>query len=177
MYLSCDRRDVSWERLDVCRKKFLYSSVLKYFVDYRMLVCKSIQRVLVSRVAAASALWLHLRIELHLLEKQDADLFRRHYVQRRLIRHLPDPLLYFIHLRCECGCIFPELHLVDLHSLHLHLRKDSEQRLFHCFIKSAQIRILHLLPYRIAQQQSRCSFRESVRSIGCIFRGIVEKRK
>ena len=101
MNLSCDRGDIAWEWLYVCREKLLDTSVFENLIDDRMLVGKSVQCVLVSRVVAHSALHLHLRVEVHLLIKKDSDLLRRHDVERRLLRHAPHVFLDFVHLGCK----------------------------------------------------------------------------
>ena len=101
MYLSGHRRYVAREWLYVCREKLLDSSVFEYFVDNRVFVSEGVQCVFIGRVVAHRSLHLHLRIQVHLLVKKDADLLWGHDVQRRLFRHLPHAFLDLVHFGCE----------------------------------------------------------------------------
>ena len=69
MYLACHRRDIVREWLYVGREQFLDATIFQYLVDYRMLVGKRAQCVLICWVTVAYArLRLYLRIKLELFE-------------------------------------------------------------------------------------------------------------
>ena len=63
----------------------------------------------------------------------------------------------------QAGSECAKLLEVDLHSFHLHIREDLQQRLFHCVVQIAQVQTGHLVPYLSSEQDDGCGFLASVR--------------
>ena len=176
MYLTCYRRYVARERFYVCGKELSDAPVFQYQVDYRVLVCKSAQSLLVCRITVSHALlWLYLRVQIELLEYERAYLDRREYVQVRVFCHFPDLLLEPVHFESKSCSISSKLYLVYFNTFDLHFGKNLDKRFLESIVELCEIRLLHFLPYLLAEK-------EGYRNLGFmtlrfIFRYLVKEGK